>query len=56
MQARPRLGALCTRLSFDSVLCSESLFGILFMNNVHEHCLRGFQKKNKRIIFLNKIK
>ena len=27
---------LCTQLSFDSVHCSESLFGILFMNTIHE--------------------
>ena len=36
---------LCTQLSFDSVHCSESLFGTLFMNTVHEHCSRGFLKK-----------
>ena len=35
-QAGPRVGALCTRLSFDSVHCSESLFGTLFMSTVHE--------------------
>ena len=29
---------------FDSVHCSESLFGTLFMDTVHEHCSRGFQK------------
>ena len=37
-QAGPRVGALCTRLGFDSMHCSESLFGKLFMNTVHEHC------------------
>ena len=41
----------CTRLSFDSMHCSESLFGTLFMNTVHEHCSQGFQKNNN-----NKIK
>ena len=40
-QPGPRVGALCTRLSFDSVHCSESLF----VNTVHEHCSRGFKKK-----------
>ena len=38
--------ALCTRPSFDSVHYSESLFGSLFMNIVHEHCSLGFQKNN----------
>ena len=37
-QPGPWVGALCTRLSFDSVHCFESLFGTLFMNTVHEHC------------------
>ena len=36
-QPGPRVGALCTRLSFDSVHCSESLFGTMFKNTVHEH-------------------
>ena len=45
-QAEPRVGALCTRLSFDSMHCYESLFGKLFMSTVHE-----VFKKNK-----NKIK
>ena len=36
-----RVCALYTRLSFDSVHCSESLF----RDTVHEHCSRGFQKK-----------
>ena len=44
-------GALCTRLSFESMHCSKSLFG---------HCSRGFQKKKNIYIynknFLNKIK
>ena len=44
VQARPRVGALCTRLSFDSVHYSESLFGTMFMNTVLEHSSRGFQK------------
>ena len=39
-QAGPRMGALCTRLNFDSVHCSESLLGhrsrTLFMSTVHE--------------------
>ena len=35
VQAGARVGALCTRLNFDSMHCSESLFG---------HCSRGFQK------------
>ena len=43
-QAGPRVGILFTRLSFDIVHYSESLFGTLFMNTVHEHCSRGFQK------------
>ena len=43
-QAGPRVGALCTRLNFDSMHCSESLFGTLFMNTVHEPCSRGFKK------------
>ena len=34
--AGPRVGALCTRLYFDSVHFSESLFGTLFMSIVHE--------------------
>ena len=49
-QAGLRVGALCTRLSFDSVHCSESLFRTLFMNIVNEHCSRGLN------FFLNKIK
>ena len=43
-QAGLRLGTLCTRLSFDSVHCSESQFGTLFMNTVHERCSRGLKK------------
>ena len=35
-QAGPWVGALCTRLSFDSVHCSKSLFETLFMSTVHE--------------------
>ena len=35
-QARPRVGTLCTQLSFDSVHCSESLFWTLFMNTIHK--------------------
>ena len=35
-QVGPRVGALCTRLSFHSVHYSESLFGTLFKNTVHE--------------------
>ena len=35
---------LCSQPSFDSVHCSESLFRTLFMDTVHEHCSRGFQK------------
>ena len=31
-----RVCTLCTRLSFDSEHCSESLFGSLFMNTVHK--------------------
>ena len=46
-QAGPRVGALCTRPNFDSVHSSESLF----VNTVHEHCSRGFQKKNNIINF-----
>ena len=38
---------LCTQLSFDSGHCFESLFGVLFMNTVHEHCSRDFRKINK---------
>ena len=36
--ARPefRVCTLCTRPSFDSVHCSESLFESLFMNTIHE--------------------
>ena len=37
-QGGPRVGALFTRISFDSVHCSESLFGTLFMSTIHEHC------------------
>ena len=39
----PWVCALCTQPSFDSVHCSESLFGSLFMNTVHK-------------VFKNKIK
>ena len=40
-----RVCILCTQPSLDSVHCSKSLF----MNTVHEHCSRGFQKnKNKK--------
>ena len=48
--AQPRLwvAALCTRLSFDSVHCSESLFGTLFIDTVHEHCSRGLKKIKKK--------
>ena len=38
-----RVCILCTQPSLDSMHCSESLFGTLFMNTVHEHCSRGFQ-------------
>ena len=41
-QAGPRVGALCTRLTFDFVHYSESLFGTLFISTVHEVC----KKKN----------
>ena len=37
----------CTQSSFDSMHCSESLFGTLFMNTVHEQCSQGFKKKNQ---------
>ena len=30
--------ALCARPSFETVHCLGSLFGSLFMDNVHEHC------------------
>ena len=43
-----RVCTLCTQPSFDSMHCSESLFGTLFMRTVHEHCSRGFQKKKKK--------
>ena len=46
-QPRPRLGALCTRLSFDSMHCFQSLF----WNTVHEHYSRDFSKKIIIIIF-----
>ena len=58
-QAGPRVGALCTRLSFDSGHCFESLFGTLFMNTVHEHCSRSFKNNNNTIKenkILNEIK
>ena len=49
--ARPRRSAratwamgVCTRPSFESMYCSESLFGALFMDTVHEHYSQGFQK------------
>ena len=49
-----RLCTWCTRLSFDSVHSSKSLF----MNNVHEHFSRGFKKNNnkKNQIKSNEIK
>ena len=48
---QPRLWvcALCTRPSFDSMHCSESLF----MNTVHEHCSRGFQKNKIKFYKIN---
>ena len=46
-QAGPRLGALCTRLSFDSGHCSESLFGTLFMSTVHEVLKKNQIKSNQ---------
>ena len=50
-QAGPRLGALCTRLSFDSMHYFQSLFGTRFMNTVHEHCSRGL-----KFFFKDKLK
>ena len=44
-QPGPWVCALCTRPSFDSVHYSKSLFESLFINTVHEHSSRGFQKK-----------
>ena len=41
-----RVCTLCTQPSFDSVHCSESLFGSLFMNTVHE----VFKKKERKEI------
>ena len=56
----PRVGAVCTRLSLDSVHCSESHFGTLLMNTIHDHYSQGFKKNlnklNKIIFFKNKIK
>ena len=49
-QVGPRVGALCTRFSFDLMHCSESLFGTLFMSTVHE-----VFKKIKIKIKINKI-
>ena len=43
-QPGPWVCALYTRPSFESVHYFESLFESLFMNTVHEHCSRGFQK------------
>ena len=43
-QPGPWVCPLCTRPSFDSMHCSESLFGSLFMNTVHGHSSRSFQK------------
>ena len=40
-----RMCTWCTPLNFDSMHCSESLFGTLFMKTVHEHCSRFFSKK-----------
>ena len=40
----PWVCSLCTQPSFDSMHCFESLFGSLFLNTVHGHCSRGFQK------------
>ena len=48
-----RVCTLYTRLSFDSVHYTKSLFRSLFMNTVLEHCSRGFKKKQVK---LNKIK
>ena len=47
-----RVCTWCTQPSLDSVHHSESLFGTLFMNTVHEHCSRGFKKKKKKYFFL----
>ena len=46
MQAGLRLGALCTRLSFELNALFQSLFGPLFMNTVHEHCSQDFSNNN----------
>ena len=44
-QAEPRCAPSAPDPVLDSVHCFQSLFGTLFMNTVHEHCSRGFQKK-----------
>ena len=40
----------CTQPNFDLVHCFQSLFGTMFMNTVHEHYSRGFQKKKSNQI------